>query len=367
MKILILTWRDLHHPAAGGAEVYTEEVAKRWVSAGHEVTLFAATAAGRPAEEVVDGYQVIRRGNRFTVYRDGRTWWRQSGSRMGFDVVLDMINTVAFSAHKWIEDVPTVAFAHQTCEEIWHVNAPRPADYVGRYILEPHWLRGYRDVPTLAVSQSTKDALARFGMRDITVVPEGFAPPHRPPAVIKEDCPTLVWCARQVSYKRPYDLLQAAAALSERIPDLAVWMLGGGPELERVRAAAPSNVEVLGRVDESEKIERMAGAHLHVSTSVREGWGLVVSEAAALGTPTLAYDVPGLRDSTRAAGGTLCPPHPDALVAWLPSALSRAMTTPMAPLPYGGAHSWDTVAEVVLAEMVRAAGLNASRADAVSA
>ena len=41
MRILILTWRDLAHPQAGGAEVYTEQVARRWVADGHDVTLFA--------------------------------------------------------------------------------------------------------------------------------------------------------------------------------------------------------------------------------------------------------------------------------------------------------------------------------------
>ena len=36
---------------------------------------------------------------------------------------------------------------------------------------------------------------------------------------------------------------------------------------------------------------------MHVFTSHREGWGLVVSEAAAMGTPSVGYDVPGVRDS----------------------------------------------------------------------
>lgn len=357
MRILILTWRDLAHPAAGGAEVYTEQVAASWARQGLEVTLFAAAVAGRPAEERVDGYRVVRAGSRFTVYREGRRWWQRQGRHEGFDLVIDMINTVPFSAHRWIEDVPTVAFAHQTCEEIWAFNAPPGAAQLGRHVLEPRWLRRYRDVPTMAVSSSTRDALRRFGVRDVTVVPEGIVPPALVELPAKEERPTVVWCARHVPYKLPMDVVRAAEGLREAIPDLQVWMIGGGPLLEQVRRAAPASVEVLGRVDEVEKLDRMARAHLHVATSLREGWGLVVSEAAALGTPTVAYDVPGLRDSTTAARGVVVPPTPDALVAWLPSQLRHWQQERFAPIPFGGAHSWEHVADTVLATATRLAGL----------
>ncbi|MFN8127132.1 MAG: glycosyltransferase family 4 protein, partial [Candidatus Nanopelagicales bacterium] len=297
MRILILTWRDLHHPLAGGAEVYTEQVAKRWAAEGHQITLFSAAVAGRPAVEKVDGYTVVRGGSRYTVYRRARVWWRQIGQYQGFDLVIDMINTVPFLAHRWITDVPTVAFIHQTCEEIWAHNAPWPASLLGRYYLEPTWLRAYRDQRVLAVSASTKDSIARFGVTDVTVVPEGFDPPAAIPQVAKAESPTLVWCARHVPYKRPLDAIEAFRIAREQVPDLQLWMLGGGPELERTAAAAIEGVTVFGRVSEHEKVERMAAAHVHIATSVREGWGLVVSEAAAVGTPTISYDVPGLRDS----------------------------------------------------------------------
>ena len=357
MKILFLTWRDLAHPAAGGAEVYTEQVAASWARRGVDVTVFAAAVDGRPAEEMVDGYRVVRAGGRFTVYREGRRWWQRQAQHEGFDLVIDMINTVPFTAHRWIDDVPTVAFAHQTCEDIWRFNAPVGAATLGRHVLEPRWLRAYRDIPTMAVSASTRDALQRFGIKDVTVVPEGIDPPTLAVLPAKEERPTIVWCARHVPYKRPMDMVEAARRLQATIPDLQVWMIGGGPLLEEVRRAAPAGVEVLGRVDEAEKLDRMARAHVHVATSLREGWGLVVSEAAALGTPTVAYDVPGLRDSTLAARGQVVPPTPDALVAWLPSAIRTWSANPITPIPFGGAHSWEYVADQVMDVATGSAGL----------
>lgn len=349
MRLLVLNWRDLAHPAAGGAEVYTEQILRRLAAAGHDVTLFAAAVAGRPAEETVDGYRVVRGGGRLGVYRHARQWWRRHG-RGRFDVVVDETNTVPFLAHEWVDDGSrTIALVHQTCEEIWHHNAPFPASYLGRHVLEPGWLRRLARSPLLAVSGSTRDALARFGATDVTVLPEGYEPPAAGPPGGKESRPTAVFCGRMVSYKRPSDVLRAAAIARRHLPDLRLWMIGGGPLLDRLRAAAPAGVEFVGRVDEATKHDLMARAHAHLATSVREGWGLVVTEAAALGTPTIAYDVPGLRDSTRAAGGVVVPPTPEALARWLVELMPSWQATSHPPVPYGGAHGWDDVAAAFLA------------------
>jgi glycosyltransferase involved in cell wall biosynthesis len=348
VRICVFNWRDLAHPASGGAEVYTEQVLRRWVAAGHDVTLVAAAVAGRPADELVDGYHVVRRGSRLGVYGAARRWWSESG-RGRFDLVIDTTNTVPFFAHEWVDDgARVIGLFHQTCEEIWRFNAPPVASTLGRHVLEPSWLRRYRDVPVLAVSDSTRDALARFGVDRVEVVPEGFEPPTVPVDTRKEDSPTLVFCARMVPYKRPQDVVEAVGIARREMPDLRVWMIGGGDDLDALRRDAPSGVEYLGRVPEDEKLRRMAAAHGHVATSIREGWGLVVSEAAAVGTPTIAYDAPGLRDSTRAAGGVLVPADPRALGRWIPKVLPRWIAEPPEPLAFGGAQSWDVVAEQVL-------------------
>lgn len=354
MRILALNWRDLAHPSAGGAEVYLEAVLRRW-STEHEVTLFTAAVEGSPSDEVVDGYRVVRRGGRFGVYREARHFWQQEG-RGAYDVVIDCVNTVPFHANEWVDDgTPTIVLVHQTCEDIWNHNAPWPASWLGRWVLEPRWLKRLRATPVLAVSDSTAQAVGRFGITDVTVVPEGYE--ATPEALswagaTKEERPTVVWCARLVDYKRPADMVRAVEIARAQVPDLQAWMIGGGPLLDELRSSAPEGVHFLGRVDESTKHEKMARAHAHVATSVREGWGLVVSEAAALGTPTLSYDVPGLRDSTRAADGVLCPPTPQALAAYLVDLLPQWTVAPPAPMPHGGAHSWVTVAEQVLAGVI---------------
>jgi glycosyltransferase involved in cell wall biosynthesis len=312
MRILILNWKDTAHPLAGGAEVFTEEVGRSLVRGGHEVTLFASAVAGRPRRETAEGVEIVRRGGRLSVYREARRFWREGGDG-SFEVVVDEINTRPFLTPRWVHGTPVVALIHQLAREIWFSETPLPVAVLGRYLLEPWWLRAYRDVPALTVSESSAESLRRHhGWRDVTVVPEGFTP-HPVPAVPKEPRPTVVFLGRLVAMKRPDHALDAFELLVARFPDARLWVIGDGPRLGQVRSAAPPGVEFLGRLPSEEVLLRLARAHVLVSTSVREGWGLNVSEAAACGTPSIGYTTPGLVDSIPASGGELVEPRPEAL------------------------------------------------------
>src|SRR5204863_3055881 len=113
------------------------------------------------------------------------------------------------------------------------------------------------------------------------------------------------------------------------------------PMEDRLRKHAPAGVEFVGRVSQDRKYELMARAHAIVATSVREGWGLIVSEAAALGTPAITYDVAGLRDSVAAAGGWLSRPNPDALGDMIGAVLPTLVAEPPESRLWGGAACWE--------------------------
>jgi O-antigen/teichoic acid export membrane protein len=175
LRILAYNWRDLEHPQAGGAEVYLQSVAREWVTQGHRVTLFCASVAGKPADEFVDGLRVLRRGGRIGVYRQARRYWRREGDGH-YDLVIDGVNTRPFLCPRFVRGVPVVAVVHQVAKEIWRYETPWPVSALGRYLLEPAWLRTYRDVPVVTVSESSRESLEQYGLRRVTVVPEGWAP-----------------------------------------------------------------------------------------------------------------------------------------------------------------------------------------------
>jgi glycosyltransferase involved in cell wall biosynthesis len=243
--------------------------------------------------------------------------------------------------------------------EVWSYETPFPISALGRYVLEPWWLRAYRDVPAITVSPSSAESLVRHhGWRDVTVVPEGYSP-RAVPEVPKESDPTAVFLGRLVPMKRPHEAIEAFALARRTHASARLWVIGDGPLLPRLRAAAPQGVTFLGRVASDELRERLARAHVLIATSVREGWGLNVSEAAACRTPSIGYRVPGLVDSLRASGGLAVEPTPSALA----HSLTRLFEGSLQLHPTTSTVPWPEVAAAIerrLFEVVEGAGSSAA-------
>lgn len=360
MRILIFNWKDRLHPAAGGAEVFVNSVARELVVRGHNVTFFAPTVAAHPANENDEGVEIVRAGGRLSVYRAARRFWRSSGAG-AYDVVIDSINTRPFMTPRWVRSTPIVALIYQLAREIWFYETPLPIAVLGRYVLEPRWLRAYRDVPALTISESSAVSLRQHhGWNDVTVIPVGLAAIPTTD-VAKETRPTVVFLGRLVRMKRPADAIEAFARLRREHPDARLWIVGTGPLEKRLRERAPPGVELLGHVTTEARSELLTRAHVLVTTSVREGWGLNVSEAAVCGTPSIAYAVPGLVDSVRASGGELVQPTPDALG----DALVRFFDGNLRMTPQPGTATWGEVADAVeqrLYEVIAAHGSGAAHA-----
>jgi glycosyltransferase involved in cell wall biosynthesis/O-antigen/teichoic acid export membrane protein len=347
LRILAYNWRDIAHPQAGGAEVYLQSVAREWVQHGHEVTVFCAAVAGRPANELVDGVRILRRGGRIGVYREARRYWRREGDGQ-YDLVVDCVNTRPFLCPRFVRNVPVVAVIHQVAREVWRYETPWPVSVLGRYLLEPAWLRAYRDVPVVTVSESSRESLAGYGLRRVTVVPEGWVPARAVP-VEKEPVPTVVFIGRLSANKRPEHAIRAFDRTRRQLPDAQMWVIGSGPEEARLRKLAGPGVTFFGHVPEEEKRERLGRAHALVATSVREGWGLVVTEAAASGTVAIGYDVAGLRDSIGASGGILTPADPVSLANGLAGLLSSVAADHGPQARPAGVVPWAEVAAGILA------------------
>ncbi|HEX7158326.1 MAG TPA: glycosyltransferase family 4 protein [Edaphobacter sp.] len=303
LRILILNWRCPKNPSAGGAESVTFEIARRLVQQGHEVEWFSAAFPGGAPEETLDGVRIIRKGRQWTVHLAAYRRYRRVISKQ-FDVVVDEVNTIPFFTPLWA-GIPSIMFIHQLAREVWWYESPFPINAIG-YLAEPFYLRLYQKVPVVTVSQSTKDDLSKLGFQGhITIIPEGIEPVGELPA-IKCMEPTFLYVGRMAPSKRIGDILEAMAQFRKEAGQGSLWLVGGGSERYReslVRHARQlgiaDNVRFCGRVSLGEKHRLMAQAHALLLTSVREGWGLVVTEANACGTPAIVYDVPGLRDSVR--------------------------------------------------------------------
>jgi glycosyltransferase involved in cell wall biosynthesis len=344
MRILVCNWKDAAHPRAGGAEVWTHGVARAWVDAGHDVTLATSAVPDHAAREWVDGVEVVRGGDfRMGVHGHARQVYESRGGR--FDLVLDEINTRPFGAPRWARRSEVVAFIHQVAREVWFHETPLPVALAGRFVFEPRWLRGYANVTTFTESDSSAASLRAYGLDGVSVLPMGSDLVLQPPRE-KRAVPTFAFVGRLAAMKRPMDAVRAARMLQQTRPDARLLIVGSGPHARRLARVAGDGVELLGTLSRDERDDVLARSHALLATSVREGWGLVVSEAAAVRTPTIAYAAPGLVDSVRATGGIVVPAKPRALA----TAMARLAADPgAAPCPSTtGTVPWSEVAAALL-------------------
>lgn len=170
---------------------------------------------------------------------------------------------------------------------------------MGYHFLENRWLKQYIDVPTVTVSESTRQDLLNLGFKYVSVVPEGlnFEPIA---ALSKKDVkPIVVFSGRLKRAKRPDHAVKAFAKVKEKYSNAELWVFGDGPFRKNIENKAGLGVQFFGHLDSSKRRELLAKSWILMAPGLREGWGLNIIEANALGVPCVAYDVPGLRDSVK--------------------------------------------------------------------
>lgn len=320
MNILIFSWRGPNHPNEGGAEVSTHEHAKGWVKGGHSVTLFTAYYKGAKREEEIDGVHIIRSGRQiFGVHMNAFKWYL-FGNHKRFDLIVDQFHGIPFFTPLYVR-AKKLAFIHEVTREVWVVNAWSNLVYkipftVGM-ILEPLIFRiFYRHIPFMTVSESTKQDLVEWGIpkKNIKVIHNGINKPSLQKLRKKEKSKTLIFLGALTIDKGVKDALQIFSILVNQDQDWQFWVVGKGDlkswELRTRELGIGKKVKFWGFVSQRLKYELLGRAHILVNPSIREGWGLVVMEAAAVGTPTVGYNVPGLRDSILdGKTGILCNPN----------------------------------------------------------
>ncbi|WP_369258828.1 glycosyltransferase family 4 protein [Geodermatophilus amargosae] len=293
--VLFVNWRDLGHPEGGGSERYVHRVAEGLAAAGLRVEMFCAAHDRAPADEVVGGVRVVRRGNRLGVYPRALLHVLRSRARL----VVDVQNGLPFCS-PLVTRAPVTVLVHHVHREQWPIVFGRVGGAVGWWLESRFAPWVYRRSRYVTVSHATRTELAGLGVDPsrVAVVPNGIEPAPRV-AVRRSATPRVVVLGRLVPHKQVEHALEVVARLQERWPDLTLSIVGEGWWEERLRAEADrlgitDRVEFSGFLDEPAKHAELAAAWLQLCPSVKEGWGLVVTEAGAHRTPTVGY---------RSAGG----------------------------------------------------------------
>ena len=132
MDILILNWKDVKNPHAGGAEIIAFEFAKRLVKDGHKVTFFSRAFQNCLKEEVLDGVKIIRNGNRFGVYFNAFLYYNGLKKNKP-DRVIDMINTLCWQTPFYVPKKNRFAYVNQLAKEVFFFELPKPFPIIANF------------------------------------------------------------------------------------------------------------------------------------------------------------------------------------------------------------------------------------------
>ncbi|HEX6911695.1 MAG TPA: glycosyltransferase family 4 protein [Longimicrobium sp.] len=368
MKILVLNWQDLANPQSGGAEIHLHEIFGRLAARGHEVTLLCSGWPGARPRAESGGMHIHRAGGRNTFSLAAPRYYRRSLATTDWDVVVEDLNKVPLFTPYWVRR-PLVLLVHHLfgATAFREASAPFAA---ATWLLERPIPRVYRGMPAQAVSESTADDLVTRGLRrqDIRIIHNGvdlgFFSPN--PAVERFAEPTFLYVGRLKRYKRIDLALAAVAQLRDRGVRARLLVAGRGDEEPRLRAQVDAlgiadRVTFEGFVTEDRKRELLRACWATVLPSPKEGWGITNIEAAACGTPAVAADSPGLRESVVHGQTGLLVPYGDA--ARLADALASLAASPpeVARLGAGArsfaeGFSWEHAADLTEAHLGEVAG-----------
>jgi len=307
MKILWLTWKDKKNPQAGGAEIVNEELAKRLSDDGHEVIFLVAGFKNGLHEESISGYKIVRLGNQWTVYWKAYRYYKKNLKGWA-DLAIDEVNTIPFFAKFYCKE-KNLLFFHQLCRQIWFYQIFFPLNLIG-YLLEPIYLWLLRNQEVITVSESTKNDLQKYGFKNnqIKIISEGIEikPVESFEQIQKYDQPTILSFGSVRAMKRTDHIIKAFEKAKNKINNLELIIAGDtnskyGQKTLKMVSKSPykDSIKKVGTVNSQEKIKLMQRSYIICVTSVKEGWGLIVTEANSQGTPAIVYNVDGLRDSVK--------------------------------------------------------------------
>jgi glycosyltransferase involved in cell wall biosynthesis len=283
--------------------VYIQELAKRLVHEGHYVTVFCGNDGKSLRNEVIDGVRVVRRGGFYFVY----VWaffYYIFRFRKKYDVVIDCHNGVPFFTPLYVRE-PVYCLMHHVHQEVFRRSLSKPLAAFARFLEKDLMPRVYRNIPFITISESSKEGIEKLGLGNagVQIVHPGVDL-GRLSLGEKSAHPSVLYLGRLKAYKSVDVLLRAFSLIFSRMPDAQLVIAGAGEEEKRLKKLArelgiASAIDFRGKVSDEEKVRLMQRAWVFVNPSFMEGWGITTIEANACGTPVVASNVPGLRDSVQ--------------------------------------------------------------------
>lgn len=304
--ILFLTWKDISHPRAGGAERVIMEYARRLVADGYRVTWLWSSFVGAPETEMIDWVHIIRKYSINTIYFLAWKWYKEFTKTNPVDIIIDEAGGIPLLSPLYAKKTPIYFFIHHIGELEYEKAFPFPINKLFKHFVYAAFSL-YKHLPTITVSHSTATELReQHGFTHISVVENAT---HLTPISTinwENKKREIVFYGRLTRMKRPDHAIRAFHILTKDYHDYHMNIIGNAQDAEYLEELKIL-VHALG-LDERVHFlwycqeivsQHLPEAEIMLVPSTKEGYGLVVLEANTFGLPVIAYDVPGLRDSVR--------------------------------------------------------------------
>jgi len=365
VNVLVVNWQDRENPQAGGAEIHLHEIFGRLARGGHRVTLLCGGWPGCPPRAELDGIEVHRVGTRHSFPFLAAGYWRRALRPLRHEALVEDINKVPLYTPRWRGAPPVVALVPHLFGGTVFQEAPLPLAAVV-WLAERPLAHVYRRSLFHAISESTADDLAARGVarERIRVIYPGIeSDRYTPVQGTRAPAPTFAYLGRLKRYKGVDLVVRAFARLAH--PDAVLEIAGTGDYRAELEALARSldlgeRVQFLGFIDEAQKLSLLRRAWALAFASPKEGWGITNLEAAACGTPVVASDSPGLRESVRDGQTGFLVAHGD--VDGLAERMRRLAESPALVEALGAAgrrfaegFTWERAASETAAQLAEAA------------
>ena len=300
--ILIFNWRDTKHVYAGGAEVYIQELAKRWVQNGSRVTIFSGNDSQDPINEKLEGVDIIRCGGSYSVYVFGFLYYMFK-FRGKVDLILDCENGIPFFSPLYAKE-PVILLIHHVHQEIFREFLRFPMRQIAAFLEGKLMPAVYKNKKIVTVSNSSMMEIQKIGFtqpENIDIIPNGVSH-FADTETAKTSNPSFMYLGRLKKYKNVDVAIKSFARILIEHQDAVLSIVGTGeshPKLKKLvsKLGIEESVRFLGKVTEDHKNQLLKESWVVVQPSQMEGWGITVIEANANRTPVIASRVNGLKDS----------------------------------------------------------------------
>ncbi len=357
-QIVVLSRRDITHPLSGGAGRYIHEIFRRLTSR-YSITILAEGGPSSKSVEEIDGITYRRfPGTLHRMLLPARYITKFAGKT---DLLIDNADVGIPWLTPFYTKVPRIVVIYQVAGNIFHHELAWPLSELA-FRLEPRIYQIYKNSEVVTCSPSTKNDLVRLGVlgEKVSVIIPGIDDSFRKfdPDGLKFEDPTIVCISRFRRYKGLGYAINSMKYVLEKIPRARLIIVGNGDETELKEEVSRTNyaesIQILKRPPNrwnEEKRFLLSRAHLFLIPSIREGYGIVVIEANACGTPAIGWSVPGVQDSIINGKTGLLVPFDDTvalaqtMVKLLTGDPQRLAELSRAAISWAREHSWDVAAQ----------------------